>query len=388
MRVVDQHGEGGLSPASPATPASGRAAATGGGDHLEPPADGGQRGHGPGDLLGPEVQFLERQGGLGGQEGVVDVDGAGQRRRDPVPAPRELRAARPQHDVARIGMVDGDGRDAGPLQEHPAPGVVRVDHTAQRVARREEHRLRLEVVLHGAVVVEMVVTEIGEDRHVEVDPLDAGLDEGVARHLHRHRVAVPVGLLAVAHAGEDPLHLRRLGRRPCPRERAHHVGGAAGRAEEVAQELGHRRLPVRAGDADHQEVAGGVAVERRRQAGHDGAHRALRDPRLHDPLVDELGDEVLAQQPDGTAVHRLGGVDVAVADPAGNAAEEVPGHDPPAVVRDPADLHGGGVADGLDHLNVVEEEVHGHAWHGRTDSVACLGHPCETAATGVSAKVT
>ena len=54
----------------------------------------------------------------------------------------------------------------------------------------------------------------------------------------------------------------------------------------------------------------------------------------------------------------------------------------------PLDLDRGGVADGLDHLYVVEEEVHGHAWHGRTDSVACPGHPCETAATGVMARVT
>ena len=112
------------------------------------------------------------------------------------------------------------------------------------------------------------------------------------------------------------------------------------------------------------------------------------DPGLHDVVVDELGNEVLAQEADGTAVHRFGGVDVPVADAAGHAAEEVPGHDPPTVVRDPADLDRGGVADGLDHLYVVEEEVHGHAWHGRTDSVACPGHPCETAAMGVWAEVT
>ena len=97
---------------------------------------------------------------------------------------------------------------------------------------------------------------------------------------------------------------------------------------------------------------------------------------------------MLAEEPDGAAVHRLRGVDVAVADAAGNAAEEVPGHDPAAVVRNAADLDRGGVADGLDHLYVVEEEVHGHAWHGRTDSVACLGHPCDTAATGVWTKIT
>ena len=84
------------------------------------------------------------------------------------------------------------------------------------------------------------------------------------------------------------------------------------------------------------------------------------DPGLHDVLVDQLGNEVLAQEADGAAVHRLGGVDVPVADAAGHATEEVPGNDPAAVVRDPPDLDRGGVTDGLDHLYVVEEEVHGH----------------------------
>ena len=74
----------------------------------------------------------------------------------------------------------------------------------------------------------------------------------------------------------------------------------------------------------------------------------------------ELGNEVLAEKADGTAVHGLRGVHVPVADASGHAEEEVARDDPAAVVRDTADLDRGGVADGLDHLNVVEEEVHGH----------------------------
>ena len=112
------------------------------------------------------------------------------------------------------------------------------------------------------------------------------------------------------------------------------------------------------------------------------------NPICTDNLVDQLGNEVLAQEADGATVHRLGGVRVPIADAPGNATEEVTGNDPATVVRDPADLDRRGVADGLDHLYVVEEEVHGHAWHGRTDSVACLGHACETAAMGVSTDVT
>ncbi len=43
------------------------------------------------------------------------------------------------------------------------PGIVGIHHAAQRVARGEEPRLRLEVLLHRPVVVEVVVAEVGED---------------------------------------------------------------------------------------------------------------------------------------------------------------------------------------------------------------------------------
>ena len=91
---------------------------------------------------------------------------------DPLPAPGELGMAGAQHNVGGVGVVDGDRRDAGLLQEPRAPWVVGVDHAAQRVARREQHRLRLEVLLHRPVVVEVVVAEVREDRDVEVDALD------------------------------------------------------------------------------------------------------------------------------------------------------------------------------------------------------------------------
>ena len=293
-----------------------------------------------------------------------------------------------QHNVGGITMVHGDGGDAGVLQEALPPGVVGIDDAAQRVARGEEHRLRLEVLLHRPVVVEVVVAEVGEHGHVKVDALDPRLDQRVARHLHGHRVTMTVGLLAVAHTGQQPLHLRGLGRRPRPRQRPHDVRRTAGRGEEVAQQLGHRRFAVGPRHSDHQQVAGRIAVEGAGQSGHDRAHGAGRDPGLHHVPVDQLRNEVLTQETDGAPVHRLGGMGVPIADVAGDAAEEVAGDDPATVVRDAAHLDRRRVADGLNHLYVVEEEVHGHAWHGRTDSVACLGHACETAAMGVSTTVT
>jgi hypothetical protein len=63
---------------------------------------------------------------------------------------------------------------------------------------------------------------------------------------------------------------------------------------------------------------------------------------------------------------------VPVADVTGDATEEISGHHPATVVRDPADIDRREVADGLEDLYVVEEEVHRHGSHDRSDSVACL----------------
>ena len=51
----------------------------------------------------------------------------------------------------------------------------------------EELRLRRAVGRHRAVVVEMVAREVGEQRDVERDAVDAALVEAVRRHFHRDR---------------------------------------------------------------------------------------------------------------------------------------------------------------------------------------------------------
>ena len=182
------------------------------------------------------------------------------------------------------------------------------------MVRREQRALRLEVRLHRPVVVEVVVAQIGEDGHVEMDALHPGLDQRMAGHLHGHGVTTAVGELAIAHLGQHALHLGRLRRGADAREGAHHVGRSAGGLEEVPEQLGHRGLAVRPGDADHQEVAGREPVEGGGQAGHDRADGARGDERLDHGSIEQLGDEVLAQQPDRAAVHGLGGEGVAVAE--------------------------------------------------------------------------
>ncbi len=356
-------------------------------DDLEAARDRLEVRHGGGDLAGVEVG-VQHQRRLGREERVVHVDPAGQRRRDPVAPPGELAVTRAKNHVPGIGAVHAHHRDAGPLQQLAAPGVVCVRHTSQRVIGREELGLGLEVLLHGAVVIEMVVAQIGEDRHVKVDRVDPRLHERVARDFHRDRVTKSVPLLTVADARQHALDLGGLGRGPGAGQGAHDVGRTAGRAEEIAEQLGDRRLAVGAGDADHQEVARRKTVEGRGQLRHHRTHRAGSDPRLGDVTVQQLGDEVLAQHADRTALDRLACVNVPVAHEARHTAKEVTRYDSATVVGDAPDLDGGGIAHRFQHLDVVEEEVHRHGSHRRPDSVACRGGACVTLAMGVSSQIT
>ena len=101
------------------------------------------------------------------------------------------------------------GRRHDPLR-HRVVGVHhrgRGLHGARRVAAVEQHELGVEVGLERAVVVEVVVAQVREHRHVEVEPVAAALDQGVAAQLERH------GLHAgVRHLAQQRLQLGGLGR--------------------------------------------------------------------------------------------------------------------------------------------------------------------------------
>ena len=61
----------------------------------------------------------------------------------------------------------------------------------RRPGRLEEPGLGREVLLHRAVVVEVVTAQIGEGRHVEDDGVDPVLGQGVGRDLHGHCLSGP-----------------------------------------------------------------------------------------------------------------------------------------------------------------------------------------------------
>ena len=90
-----------------------------------------------------------------------------------------------------------------------APGCgVEADDGATRAVGAEQRQLRLEVLAHVGVVVEVVVGEVGEAGDVEHDAVDATPAERLRAHLDGDRLDA-----ALAHQGEEGVHLVRLGRR-------------------------------------------------------------------------------------------------------------------------------------------------------------------------------
>ena len=71
----------------------------------------------------------------------------------------------------------------------------------------EEFRLRLEIIFHRAVKIEMVLGQVGEDGDVPFQSPRPLLRERVRRNLHRRGFASGIGDLR-----EQFLHIERFGR--------------------------------------------------------------------------------------------------------------------------------------------------------------------------------
>ena len=161
------------------------------------------------------------------------------------------------------------------------------------------------------------------------------------RHLHGHDLDA-----VVAPAGQGALEVGRLGRGAGARERAEHLGPAAGGLEDVAQQVGGGGLAVGAGDPDHRQAT-------RR----DGRSSAAASGRHGDP---DVGHDAAAgtgrsrrrstSRATAPAATAAGGVVVAVGGGARDAAEEGAGGDGAGVVDDVGDLDVVGLAEQLGPL--------------------------------------
>jgi hypothetical protein len=252
---------------------------------------------------------------------VRDVELAGQRQvhLDLAGGRDEPEGARPgtQADAAsahgRIGREpDGELRTA--LRgEAPPVGVVHVDHARPGGRFRHEPFFDAEVLLHGAVVVEMILAEVAVDA-VQVD--------GVGGDLHGHAVQPGVG-----HAREQLLQVARLGCRAPGRlgdavearlDRADEAGTPPGRPQDRLEEVRGRGLAVGARHSDDLQTLGRHPEQSRGRQSERHAH--IRHDRLGDlhPIETPAHHERRR-----TARHRVGGELMPVRHQARNTEEDV-----------------------------------------------------------------
>ncbi len=194
-----------------------------------------------------------------------------------------------------IAVRDDVGVDE-PVREHllPAPAcsfgealaerVVDIDHARVEPGPGEQARLCRPVRRHRPVVIEVIAGQIGEQRDVELDAVDATLVERMRRDLHRDRARA-----GVAHLRErrmDERGIRRRVRRGLQRadeavaERADDPGAPAARVEALRDPVRARSLAVGAGDPCHPQRPRRISVD-------EGGDRA----ELRLEVVDrEIGD--------------------------------------------------------------------------------------------------
>ena len=185
--------------------------------------------------------------------------------RQPEPAPGAVE----DHSSARTSasgiQAEGDPPATRRQRAQAGSSALTISNPDQAEQRAQPH-LGGEIVLHRAVIVEMLVGQVGEDARGEGEPVEPALVEAVRGGLHRH-----VGHAPRRKRGQGRLQVDRPrrgqacrpSRAPAPRapSKAPRVPMLARRAvgvEQVAHEPGRGGLAVGAGDADqgHAPPAG------------------------------------------------------------------------------------------------------------------------------------
>ena len=103
---------------------------------------------------------------------------------DAAAAPRERVTVRRHDDVRHVADRVRHHLDRRGVEEQTTVQIVGVRHSEVGELGREQARLRPEVLLGGAMQVEVVGAEVGEDRGGEPRPVDAVQRQGVRGDLH------------------------------------------------------------------------------------------------------------------------------------------------------------------------------------------------------------
>ena len=189
--------------------------------------------------------------------------------------------------------------------------------------------------------VEVVLRQIRERRHREVDAVSSSHRERVTRHLHRHRGGAPL-----AHHRKQRLYVRRLGCRESGLDglvadecgdRADQPAHHPRRGQPGPYQVGGRGLAARARDSEHRHGPARPAVDLGRHRAQPGPHvvdHYDRYARRHEQQAVAVGEHR-----DRTPGGRGRGEPGTVRRASGQAGEQVAGADPAAARRDTADRH-------------------------------------------------
>ena len=177
-------------------------------------------------------------------------------------------ARRDQAHVCLGGAAAGDGRAAhraAELREPAAVLAVCADDAGAHGVLGEQGGLGAEVGLHGLVVVQVVLGEVGEGGHGKARAQDAAEVDGLARDLERRHTHA-----GFRHLREHHLEVAALGSGVQRRahltadvalHRAHEARGLARNRRHVLHEEGGGGLAVGAGHAHQAQLLAGLPVE-------------------------------------------------------------------------------------------------------------------------------
>ena len=247
---------------------------------------------------------------------------------------------------------------AGVLDHHLAVFVIQVDDRRRgRVQAVEEQLLAAEVLREGAVVVEVVVGQVGEDGHAEFQAGDPLLFDADGTDLHE-----AIGAAGLHHVGEQGVEGHRIGGRigglaaPGPDivgDGGEQAALVAQAAEQVVQQGHGRGLAVRSRDAHEFQFSARMAVvgvrrQRNRLPAVGDCHDrdSLRQGGFH-PLHPLEG---LVHHRDGAVFNGFSEIFAAVVPASVHGNEEAAGPDLAGVVGQRGDLH---VRVALDGENVT-----------------------------------
>jgi hypothetical protein len=246
-------------------------------------------------------------------KGVGDVELAQKRQVRVCLAPRcaqpEVRSARVNAHIDRAHLRLGPHRKADRAvgADLRPRGIVAVERgRCPGLAQPEQTQFRVPIGFEGAVVVEVIVAEVGEDDGVEAHGRHPVLVQGVGRDLHAHATHA-----VVAQAGEPsgdfdgPRGGQALAAGLGSTVGPHHAqradrGRGAAPTKEVAQQRRGRCFAVRTGDADHGQRRPGIAIE-----GCGGEGRGTPAPVHRDLGHVHVGHGALHQGGHGASANRL-----------------------------------------------------------------------------------